>query len=214
MAVHTIHIFDRKGKTLFTKRYFPSSGSTNTSDQNIDSEQLSEQRKLVFGMIYSLREITKLLAPAPLPSAMNHNQNNNTATTDTGLHSVRTGASTLHTYETSSGLRICIFTTNHTLTPGHLESSSAANDKNMTTTSVTNLPVVNGKVVRVALQYIYHELWIQCVTRSPLYTRKSMSLLERIALHFLTHASMLFQPIQRLHPMSRIQISNQLWIRI
>ncbi len=171
MAVQTIHIFDRKGKTLFTKRYFPSSGSTSTSDQNIDSEQLSEQRKLVFGMVYSLREITKLLAPPP--SAMNHNNNNNTTTTtDTGLHSVRTGASTLHTYETSSGLRLCIYTTNNQpLTPGHLESSSA-NDKVMTTTSIP--PVVSGKVVRAALHYMYHELWIQCVTRSPLYTRTSI----------------------------------------
>jgi hypothetical protein len=57
MAVHSIHIFDRRGKTLFTKRYAKSQGPAE------DAEQLSEQRKLVFGMLFSLRELVGSLAP-------------------------------------------------------------------------------------------------------------------------------------------------------
>jgi hypothetical protein len=57
MAVHSIHIFDRRGKTLFTKRYAKSQGPAE------DAEQQSEQRKLVFGMLFSLRELVGSLAP-------------------------------------------------------------------------------------------------------------------------------------------------------
>lgn len=131
MAVHSLHIFDRKGKTLFTKRY---ATATTATAENDDPEQLSEQRKLVFGMLFSVREITKMLAPP-------------TSNDNSGLHSVRTGASTLHNYETASGLRFAMYTT--PLLSG----------------------AVNGnKAVRDALHHIYNELWIQCVTRSPLYT--------------------------------------------
>lgn len=57
MAVHSIHIFDRRGKTLFTKQYAKSKGPQE------DEEYLSEQRKLVFGMLFSLREMVGSLAP-------------------------------------------------------------------------------------------------------------------------------------------------------
>ena len=56
MTVHAIHIFDRKGKTLYTKRY-------TASKQSPDAEQLSEQRKLIFGMLFSLRELVGSLTP-------------------------------------------------------------------------------------------------------------------------------------------------------
>ena len=58
MTVHALHIFDRKGKTLFTKSY-------TTSKQQLmqDAEQLSEQRKLIFGMLFSLRELVGSLTP-------------------------------------------------------------------------------------------------------------------------------------------------------
>jgi trafficking protein particle complex subunit 1 len=58
MGVHSLHIFDRRGSTLFTKRY----GKTQAG-QSDDEEQLSEQRKLVFGMLFSLREMVGSLAP-------------------------------------------------------------------------------------------------------------------------------------------------------
>ena len=173
MAVHTIHIFDRKGKTLFTKRYYPNSGSNGNSEN--ESEQLSEQRKLVFGMVYSLREITKMLAPQPSTTAA-------ATSNDTGLHSVRTGASTLHTYETSSGLRLCIYVTNQNPSTGSNQSDFATTSDKMIQQQQQQQQqqavIVSGKLVRAALQYIYHELWIQCVTRSPMYTPTTPNVIE------------------------------------
>jgi hypothetical protein len=58
MPVHSLHIFDRKGKTLFTKRYIKTS-----QPPEQDDEFLAEQRKLVFGMLFSLRELAGSLAP-------------------------------------------------------------------------------------------------------------------------------------------------------
>lgn len=127
MPVHSLHVFDRKGKTIFTKRFVKDLEET-------DPEQLSEQRKLVFGMIFSLKETAAILAPDGKAK-------------ESGLHSVKTGASTLHTYETASGLRFALFITNN---GGSSSNNSAA-------------------AIRTALQYVYNELWIQCVIRSPLY---------------------------------------------
>jgi trafficking protein particle complex subunit 1 len=151
MGVHSLHVFDRKGKTLFTKRYAASSSTS----ENEDPEQLSEQRKLVFGMIFSLREITKMLARI--------DGDNNS-----GLHSVKTGASTLHNYETASGLRFALYTT-----PSQSVSTLPAN-------SAPIVPVVstNGKAERAALHHIYNELWIECVTRSPLYTPTAPNVMD------------------------------------
>jgi len=137
MAVHSIHVFDRKGKTLFTKRY----AKPDVNNPTEDPELLSEQRKLVFGMIFSLREITKLLAPSPQAAA-------------SGLHSVQTGKCTLYQYETASGLRFALYCT------------ADGNNSNQ------------HKVIRTALAHVYNELWIQCVTRSPLYTPTQPNVME------------------------------------
>eukprot|EP00536_Pseudo-nitzschia_multiseries_P012658 jgi/Psemu1/309292/fgenesh1_kg.497_\ len=88
MAVHSFHVFDRKGQTLFTKRY----GSKASSSE--DPEQLSEQRKLVFGMLFSLRELSSSLSPVDGPG---------------DLQLVKTGASVLYHYETVSGLRFVLY---------------------------------------------------------------------------------------------------------
>lgn len=128
MGVHSIHVFDRKGSVLFTKTYAP---PPSNSDSHSDPERESEQRKLIFGMIYSLTDITKILSPT----------NNNS--TNSGLHSVRTSTCTLHTYETTSGLKFCLYT------------------------DQTDSKLY--KTVRSTLHSLYHELYITCVTQSPLY---------------------------------------------
>ena len=143
MAVHSLHIFDRTGKTLFTKRY----AKPDIANPTEEPEQLSEQRKLVFGMIFSLREITKLLASSPQAAA-------------SGLHSVETGKCTLYHYESASGLRFALYCSNSDST------RSGPGDGAGTNTSSTNY----NKAIRTALAQVYNELWIQCVTRSPLYT--------------------------------------------
>ena len=76
MTVHALHIFDRKGKTLFTKRYSQPGSKQTTLAQ--DAEQLAEQRKLIFGMLFSLRELMGALTPEgeipgePSPYITNH----------------------------------------------------------------------------------------------------------------------------------------------
>jgi hypothetical protein len=122
-------VFDKKGKTLFTKRFVKSSSPTEEAD---DEALLAEQRKLVFGMLYSLRKVAESLTPETSKDA------------SAGIQLIRTGAATLHTYETASGMRLALY--------------------------VTDDPQgVHNNAIQKALQYIYHELWIQCVIRSPLY---------------------------------------------
>ena len=121
MTVHSINVFDRKGKTLFTKRYA----------KNEEDEDDSDRQKLVFGMLFSLREVVGSLSPDN--------------TKDPGIHSVQTRATTLYTFESNSGLRFALYMTN---------SDSNAD---------------YSKSVRAALKHIYNNLWINSVTRSPLY---------------------------------------------
>lgn len=131
MTVYSFHIFDRKGKTLFTKRY------DNGHAQAGDAESESEQRKLVFGMLFSLREIVGTLAPL-----------NDGFSEPTVLHSVRTGSCTLHVYETMSGMRLVLYTDNFTI---------VGNEKSMSAET------------RESLRYIYSNIWVDFVVRSPLY---------------------------------------------
>lgn len=153
MAVHSFHIFDRKGKTLYTKRYSKKKNTTTTSTHKDetseeDTELISEQRKLIFGMLFSLRELVGSLIPDDAPQK--------------GLHSIRTGASTLHNYETLSGLRFALYTSNDTYTDKKSVSSSSSS-------SSSSKKNTGGTSVREALQFIYSELWVDCVIRSPLY---------------------------------------------
>jgi hypothetical protein len=69
MTIHSIHIFDRKGATLFTKSFSRAASKQELITQENGaaepgSSPLDEQRKLVFGMLFSLREsILKNLTP-------------------------------------------------------------------------------------------------------------------------------------------------------
>jgi hypothetical protein len=134
MPVHSLHIFDRKGKTLFTKRY-----AKDDATAPVDTELLAEQRKLVFGMLFSLREVAAILSPE-------------TSRDKSGLQLMRTGAATLHTFESASGHRLALYVTN---------GASKSVDSPVSQQEAAS--------IREALHYIYHDLWIQCVVRSPLY---------------------------------------------
>jgi trafficking protein particle complex subunit 1 len=148
MTVHSFHIFDRRGKTLFTKRYIKGSG-------NEDLEQLSEQRKLIFGMLFSLRELSSSLSPVDGPG---------------DIQLVKTGASTLYNYETVSGLRFVLYTTADTSmlsmaalnSPAGTPLPTVENSSNMTNPAVT-------EKIRGALQHIYQNIWVTFVVRSPMY---------------------------------------------
>ena len=114
MTVHSIHIFDRRGKTVFTKRYMSKQPHEKKED---DEEELEEQRKLIFGMLYSLREVSTSLSPAtnkdkPGNKSGDADDSNNKIPAD--LQLVKTGGSTLYNYETVSGLRFALYTTAET----------------------------------------------------------------------------------------------------
>jgi hypothetical protein len=161
MTVHSFHVFDRKGKTLFTKRYIKS--TTGTPD---DDEQLSEQRKLVFGMLFSLRELSSSLSPAEGPG---------------DLQMVKTGASTLYNFETVSGLRFCLYTTPETSVSGsnmNLPTNAQAapsaslgvsggSSGAVAGASMTSLAVTD--IIRTALKHVYEHIWVTFVVRSPMY---------------------------------------------
>mmetsp|Transcript_22717 Transcript_22717/g.26328 ORF Transcript_22717/g.26328 Transcript_22717/m.26328 type:complete len:176 (-) Transcript_22717:146-673(-) len=147
MTVHSIHIFDRKGATVFTKTF--SVAATKQQQHLLQSgpsepgvSPLDEQRKLVFGMLFSIREIVGTLSPDNKSSA---------------LHSVRTGAATLHSYETLSGLRFALYTSNNVPS----SKGSATSNKSEYSESIS---------ARDALKYIYSNIYVEYVIRSPLYT--------------------------------------------
>ena len=157
MTVHSFHIFDRKGKTLFTKRY-------GKGPAREDEEHLSEQRKLIFGMLFSLRELSSSLSPVDGPG---------------DLQLVKTGASTLYNYETVSGLRFVMYTTPETSTATGSAASGTSTQASGSgaggggsggsgnSSGMTN-PIMTEKI-RGALKHIYEHLWVTFVVRSPMY---------------------------------------------
>ncbi|KAI2510021.1 Sybindin-like family [Fragilaria crotonensis] len=96
-------------------------------------------------MLFSLRELVGSLAPS-------------SEVKDAGLHSVHTGAGTLHNYETVSGLRFALYT--------------------------TKMPAAQNASIRGALKHIYTELWIDCVVRSPLYIPSSQGDMDLACTNF------------------------------
>ena len=114
MTVQSIHIFDRRGKTIFSKSYLPKTPTEGKGDDEENDEE--EQRKLIFGMLFSLREIATSLSPAtnkgPQPGDDVEDMSRTKIPAD--LHLVKTGASTLYNYETVSGLRFALYTTAET----------------------------------------------------------------------------------------------------
>ena len=194
MTVHSFHIFDRKGKTLFTKRYAKAPGGKKSEEDLLaEKEQLSEQRKLVFGMLFSLRELSSSLSPAEGPG---------------DLHMVKTGASTLYNYETVSGLRFVLYTTPDTKIAAKGGSGGAAGTPQSSVHGGSSGPILTAPTatgfansatssdpggggsgaggggpsstnpavtadVRSSLKHIYETIWVTSVIRSPMYRPNS-----------------------------------------
>lgn len=71
------------------------------------------------------------------------------------MHSVQTGAATLHSFETRSGLRFALYTSND------VPSSKTSTRPTKYDSDVTS--------ARDALRHIYSNVWVENVVRSPLY---------------------------------------------
>jgi len=76
-----------------------------------------------------------------------------------GLHSVETGSSTVHNYETLSGLRFALYT-----------STDVPNSKASDVTGSSSSKQLNQhRYVQDVLKHIYSNIWVECVVRSPMY---------------------------------------------
>ena len=104
---------------------------------------------LAIGTIWKNKFICRRLTPLCF-IAMHIGQHTVPTPSTTALHSVKTGASTIHNYETLSGLRFAMFTNN--------DAQVALSSKGVASPSI-----------RDALRHIYTEIWVETVVRSPLY---------------------------------------------
>jgi hypothetical protein len=69
------------------------------------------------------------------------------------LQSVRTGSTTVHTFETISGLRLALYTSNDVPSSNTSERTEYA----------------ETIFARDVLRHVYANLWVECVIRSPMY---------------------------------------------
>uniref|UniRef100_A0A7R9ZSH6 Trafficking protein particle complex subunit n=2 Tax=Craspedostauros australis TaxID=1486917 RepID=A0A7R9ZSH6_9STRA len=177
MTVHSFHIFDRKGKTLFTKNYVQARSGPPVKLNPDEEERLSEQRKLVFGMLFSLKEMCGNLSPAD--------------SQQDDVQMVKTGAACLYNFDTASGLKFALYATPET-SYGITSSPSgpASNSQNAQSAGGAAGPASGGggsnhpsslkqhqgmtspsvnSAVRDALRHIYEKIWVTYVVRSPMY---------------------------------------------
>eukprot|EP00428_Durinskia_dybowskii_P077209 CAMPEP_0170361260 /NCGR_PEP_ID=MMETSP0117_2-20130122/3714_1 /TAXON_ID=400756 /ORGANISM="Durinskia baltica, Strain CSIRO CS-38" /LENGTH=116 /DNA_ID=CAMNT_0010615619 /DNA_START=108 /DNA_END=458 /DNA_ORIENTATION=+ len=87
-----------------------------------------EEKKLVFGMLFSLKDLTSKLSPDS--QGLDH------------LHTVKTNGFTLHHYQSPSGLMFVL-------------------------NSRPEIPDLHTH-----LQYVYSQIYVECVARNPLYHHK------------------------------------------
>ncbi|KAG7343715.1 sybindin-like family protein [Nitzschia inconspicua] len=110
MTVHSFLIFDRRGKTLFSKRYFQVPGEEEETEA-----QRSDQQKLIYGMLLSLKELCGTMSPNDDDDDdENDNNSNNNGGSKGDVQLIKTGAATLYNFETVSGLRFVLYTTAET----------------------------------------------------------------------------------------------------
>ena len=70
------------------------------------------------------------------------------------LQAVRTGSSTVHTFETMGGLRLALYTSNDVPTSQTSERRE----------------YMDNIFARDVLRNIYSNIWVECVVRSPMYS--------------------------------------------
>uniref|UniRef100_A0A7S2RBL8 Trafficking protein particle complex subunit n=1 Tax=Rhizochromulina marina TaxID=1034831 RepID=A0A7S2RBL8_9STRA len=86
--IYNLYIFNRKGVCLYYREWKRPFNSFPPDDQD-------EERKLVFGMLFSIKEMVSRMTPR---------------TADAGLSSIQTGNFTLHHLETVTGFRFVLNT--------------------------------------------------------------------------------------------------------
>ena len=85
--LYSLHIYNRRGQCLFDKEW----NGLKRPDES------GEHKRLVFGMLFSLKEMVNKMAPRAC---------------DDGVLAIKSGAYTLNSYETLSGYRFLLTTDN------------------------------------------------------------------------------------------------------
>ena len=89
---HNFYVFNRKGKCLFYKEW--------DRPVNKMADDPDEEKKLVYGMLFSLKDLAAKMSP--------------TIGTE-GLHTVKTNTFTLHHFQSITGLSFILNTDNNVL---------------------------------------------------------------------------------------------------
>lgn len=85
--IYNLYIYNRKGKCLYYKEW--------NRPLNTLADDLDEERKLMFGMLFSLKDLTTKMSPGP---------------SSEGLHVIKTDAFALHHFQSLSGMLIILNT--------------------------------------------------------------------------------------------------------
>ena len=88
--IYNFYVFNRKGKCMYYYEW-------NRPQNTLSSEDPDEDRKLMFGMLFSLKQLCQKLSPSEAVA---------------GLQSFRTDRYTLHHFEAASGIKL-ILNTSH-----------------------------------------------------------------------------------------------------
>ena len=86
MKLFNLYIFNRSGECLYYREW--------ERPQNTLHNDLDEERKLVFGMLFSLKDLTNKLSPISSSGEV----------TPCNLHVIKTKTFCLHHYESTTGL--------------------------------------------------------------------------------------------------------------
>jgi|LauGreSuBDMM15SN_2_FD.fasta_scaffold528170_1 hypothetical protein len=124
--LYNMYIFSRSGKCLWYKEW--------SRPQNTLPDDPDEERKLVYGMLFSLKDLAAKLSPST-------SSDGSSGTSGEGLHLLKTNAFTLHHFQAPTGLVFVLNTDNEV--PDQFNT----------------------------LKHIYTNIFIEYVSRSPLYHR-------------------------------------------
>lgn len=135
-SIFNFYIFDRRGVCLFYQEW--------SREHNPLADNPDEDAKLVFGLLFSLKQLGRKFSPSNNVTT-NPNVGNGIETPETGgnLTSFSTNKFTLHQYETASGLR---FVLNTDKCADHLL-----------------------KDIQTALRHVYSELYVNMVVKDPMF---------------------------------------------
>ncbi|ORZ36237.1 Sybindin-like family-domain-containing protein [Catenaria anguillulae PL171] len=132
--IYSFHIFDRHCDCIFHADYMPAGSSPSTLDP-------SEQNKLVYGVIYSARNlVTKLRRPADDSGSSPTSGGLLPSFADSPFHAYSTSNYKLHYYEAPTSLKLVLITA----------------------------PTVDTRAVREVLKSIYADIYVEHVVKNPL----------------------------------------------